>query len=45
MVFCMKFLEYDYEILSLEEMWDDSVIVGNIHDNLEMLGINENTEM
>lgn len=35
--FVMRFLEYPYETLYLEEMYDDAEIVGNIHDNPELL--------
>ena len=35
--FIMRFLEYPYETLYLEEMWEDSEIIGNIHDNPELL--------
>jgi len=34
--FLMNFRDYPKEILYMEEMWDDSVIVGNIHDNPEL---------
>lgn len=36
--FVMRFLEYPFETLYLEEMWDDAEIIGNIHDNPELLG-------
>lgn len=35
--FVMDFYDYPYEELYLEEMWDDSEIIGNIHDNPELL--------
>lgn len=35
--FVMRLYEYPYETLYLEEMWDDSEIIGNIHDNPELL--------
>ena len=35
--FVMRFLEYPYETLYLEEMYDDAEIIGNIHDNPELL--------
>lgn len=35
--FVIRFMEYPYETLYLEEMWDDTEIVGNIHDNPELL--------
>jgi hypothetical protein len=35
--FIMRFLEYPYETLYLEEMWEDSEVIGNIHDNPELL--------
>ena len=35
--FVMRFLEYPFETLYLEEMWDDAEIIGNIHDNPELL--------
>lgn len=35
--FVMRFLEYPFEMLYLEEMWDDAEIIGNIHDNPELL--------
>ena len=35
--FIMRFLEYPFETLYLEEMWDDAEVIGNIHDNPEML--------
>ena len=38
--FVMRFNEYPYETLYLEEMWDDAEIIGNIHDNPELLGGN-----
>lgn len=31
--FVMRFLEYPYETLYLEEMWDDAEVIGTIHDN------------
>ena len=41
--FVMRLYEYPYETLYLEEMWDDSEIIGNIHDNPELLegGVND----
>ena len=39
--FVMRFLEYPYETLYLEEMWEDSEVIGNIHDNPELLGESE----
>ena len=35
--FVMRFQEYPYETLYLEEMWEDSEVIGNIHDNPELL--------
>lgn len=35
--FVMRFLEYPFEKLYLEEMYDDTEIIGNIHDNPELL--------
>ena len=35
--FVMDFYDYPYETLYLEEMWDDAEIIGNIHDNPELL--------
>lgn len=35
--FVMRFNEYPYETLYLEEMWDDAEIIGNIHDNGELM--------
>lgn len=35
--FVMRLLEYPYETMYLEEMWDDSKIIGNLHDNPELL--------
>ena len=35
--FVMHFQDYPYETLYLEEMWDDAEIIGNIHDNPELL--------
>ena len=40
--FVMRFLEYPYETLYLEEMWEDSEVIGNIHDNPELLEVSEN---
>lgn len=37
--FVMRFLEYPFETLYLEEMWDDAEIIGNIHDNPELLEV------
>ena len=37
--FVMRFNEYPYETLYLEEMWDDAEIIGNIHDNPELLEV------
>ena len=37
--FVMRFNEYPYETLYLEEMWDDAEIIGNIHDNGELLEV------
>lgn len=39
--FVMRFLEYPYETLYLEEMWDDAEIIGNIHDNPELMEVQE----
>ena len=36
--FVMIFHDYICEILYLEEMWDDAEVIGNIHDNPELLG-------
>ena len=35
--FVMRFLEYPYETLYIEEMWDDAEVIGNIHDNPDMI--------
>ena len=35
--FVMNFYDYPYEELYLEEMWEDSEIIGNINDNVELL--------
>lgn len=35
--FVMNFQDYPYEELYLEEMWDDTEIIGNIHDNFNLL--------
>lgn len=35
--FMMQFLDYPNECLYLEEMWDDAQIIGNIHDNSELV--------
>lgn len=35
--FVMRFFDYPYETLYIEEMWDDAEIIGNIHDNPELL--------
>lgn len=35
--FVMRFLEYPFETLYLEEMHDDTEIIGNIYDNPELL--------
>ena len=35
--FVMRFYDYPYETLYLEEMWDDAEIIGNIHDNPELI--------
>lgn len=35
--FVMDFYDYPKEELYLEEMWDDAEIIGNIHDNPELL--------
>lgn len=35
--FVIRFMEYPYETLYLEEMRNDTEIVGNIHDNPELL--------
>ena len=35
--FVMEYYGYPYETLYLEEMWDDAEIIGNIHDNPELL--------
>ena len=37
--FVMIFHDYICEILYLEEMWDDAEVVGNIHDNPELLEV------
>ena len=37
--FVMNFYDYPYEELYLEEMWEDSEIIGNIHDNPELLEV------
>lgn len=39
--FVMRFDEYPYEKLYLEEMWDDAEIIGNIHDNKSLLNNQE----
>lgn len=39
--FVMRFNEYPYETLYLEEMWDDAEIIGNIHDNPELLEVRD----
>lgn len=36
--FVMRFYDYPNETLYIEEMWDDAEIIGNIHDNQEMIG-------
>ena len=35
--FVMQFYTYPNECLYLEEMWGDSRVIGNIHDNPELL--------
>lgn len=35
--FVMSFYDYPYDELYLEEMWEDSEIIGNIHDNPELV--------
>ena len=35
--FVMDFYDYPKEELYLEEMWDDAEIIGNIHDDPELL--------
>lgn len=35
--FVMRFFEYPFETLYLEEMYDDAEIIGNAHDNPELL--------
>lgn len=35
--YIMQFYDYPNEQLYLEEMWDDAEIIGNIHDNPELL--------
>lgn len=42
--FVMRFYDYPYETLYIEEMWDDAEIIGNIHDNPEMIGGTEDDE-
>ena len=37
--FVMIFNDYICEILYLEEMWDDAEVIGNIHDNPELLEV------
>ena len=37
--FVMRFLKYPNETLYLEEMWDDAEIIGNIHDNPELMEV------
>ena len=37
--FVMVFYDYMCEILYLEEMWDDAEVIGNIHDNPELLEV------
>lgn len=37
--FVMIFYDYICEILYLEEMWDDAEVIGNIHDNPELLEV------
>lgn len=37
--FVMIFHDYICEILYLEEMWDDAEVIGNIHDNPELLEV------
>lgn len=37
--FVMNFYDYPYEELYLEEMWEDSEIVGNIYDNPKLLEV------
>lgn len=37
--FVMRFNEFPYETLYLEEMWDDAEIIGNIHDNPELMEV------
>lgn len=39
--FVMRFFDYPYATLYLEEMWDDAEIIGNIHDNPELIGGND----
>lgn len=37
--FVMRFDSYPYETLHIEEMWDDAEIIGNIHDNPELMEV------
>ena len=37
--FVMIFHDYICEILYLEELWDDAEVIGNIHDNPELLEV------
>jgi len=35
--FVMRFYNYPNETLYMDEMWEDTVILGNLHDNQELL--------
>lgn len=37
--FAMHFYDYWQAVLYLEEMWGNTEVIGNIHDNPELLGI------
>lgn len=36
--FMMQFYDYPQERLYLDDMWDDAEIIGNLHDNPELMG-------